>query len=53
MSFTLSEATPSMMMSGGVELTEEEPRRVMSHDSSPGADDERVMITPGTWPCMA
>ncbi len=52
-SLTLSEATPSITINGSVLLTEEAPRRFMLQLSSPGADDERVMLTPATWPWRA
>ena len=40
-------------MSGSVEFIDEAPRRLMLQLSSPGALDERVIITPGTCPCKA
>ena len=45
---TLLAATPSMIISGSVVFIEEAPRRFIDHDSSPGALEPRVMITPAT-----
>ena len=52
-SFTLSYSTPSMITNGSVELADTAPRSFIPQLSSPGAPEERVMITPGTCPCKA
>ena len=45
-SFTLSYSTPSMITNGSVELADTAPRSFIPQLSSPGAPEERVMITP-------
>ena len=52
-SFTLSYSTPSIMINGSVELADTAPRSFIPQLSSPGAPEERVIITPGTCPCNA
>ena len=42
-----------MITSGSALLAETAPRSDIDQLSSPGAEDARVMITPGTWPCRA
>ena len=47
-SLTLSEATPSMMISGSVELIEEAPRRFMLQLSIARAEEEEGVLIPAT-----
>ena len=42
-----------MIINGSVEFTDTDPRKFNPQLSSPGAEEPRVIITPGTCPCKA
>ena len=42
-----------MIINGSVLFTDTEPRKLNPQLSSPGAEELRVIMTPGTCPCKA